>query len=63
MSANFTFAGKTVYVAKTGLRLGSKGKVTSPSAMFAKMTKGEARKLRKALRAAGAAKFAAMPRA
>lgn len=49
------FNGKNVFVAKTGLKLGSKGKVTPAGAMFAKMPKGDARKLRKKLRDMGRA--------
>lgn len=51
----FNFNGKNVFAAKTGLKLGSKGKVTPAGELFAKMAKGEARKLRKKLREMGRA--------
>lgn len=49
----FSFNGKNVFVAKTGLKLGSKGKVTPAGKLFGMMNKGEARRLRKTLRSMG----------
>lgn len=54
--------GKQVYGTPNGIRVGSKGHVIAPSFVFGKLNKGNARKLRKALRAAGFNGHAAQPR-
>lgn len=53
--------GKSVYVTPTGVRVG-KGKVTPAGAFFAALPKGHARRLRKALRAAGRPDLSGAPR-
>lgn len=58
----FNFNGKNVFVAKTGLKLGSKGKVTPAGRMYGMMNKGEARKLRKTLRGMGRVDLSAVSR-
>lgn len=50
------------YATKTGVAGGSRSPVYPPGEMFGSMLKGEARRLRKALRAAGFAGHAAAPR-
>jgi hypothetical protein len=52
----------TVYATPTGLKVGSKGRVEKGGALFARLDKGRARVLRKALRAAGLKRHAAAPR-
>jgi len=59
----FKIGGKTVFATPTGIKLGARGKVTSMSAAYSAMPKGESRKLRKALRAAGHYQHAAASRA
>lgn len=54
--------GKAVYVTGTGMKLGSKGKVGTPSQVLSMIPKGPARHLRKALKAAGHSGYAAARR-
>lgn len=54
--------GKTLYATPTGLKLTARGKVEPAGAVFAKLSKGEARKVRKALHRAGKVAMAAEPR-
>lgn len=51
-----------LHASKLGLHVGKNGEALSPGAFFGTLTKGEARKVRKALRAAGFAGYAAQPR-
>lgn len=51
-----------LHVSKLGLHIGKSGEALSPGAFYGTLTKGEARKVRKACRAAGFAGFAAQPR-
>lgn len=51
-----------VYATPTGFRFGAKGKVTPASEVYSSLSKGEARRLRKAAYKAGMIKHAAMPR-
>ena len=51
-----------VYATPTGFRFGAKGKVKPASEVYSSLSKGEARKLRKAAYKAGMVKHAAMPR-
>lgn len=55
----------SVILTATGFKIGSKGKVVNngekAASLFGSMPKGEARKLRKQLRAEGLVKFAAIP--
>lgn len=53
---------KTIGVTPNGLKIGSKGKVQEPGEVLGMLPKGEARKLRKLLNAAGHTKFAAAER-
>ncbi len=53
-------AGKRVYVTPTGVKLTSKGKVTTTTDLISSLVKGERRRIRKALRAMGHLKHAAM---
>ena len=53
---------KTVYYENGGLRWGSKGETTEPENFYAALTKGQARQVRKAARAAGLNTVAAAPR-
>lgn len=47
-------ARRSVYIGEKGtLKVGSRGKATSPKAALAPLSKGERRKIRKGLRAAG----------
>jgi len=48
-----TLAGKPVYATATGLKLTARGKVLPAGALLAALPKGDARKVRKALRSAG----------
>lgn len=43
------FNGQTVYLMAKGVRVGTRGRVSPPSKIAQPMTKGERRKLRKAL--------------
>jgi hypothetical protein len=45
--------GKTYYATGKGIKVSSRGKVTLVQTVFGSLPKGERRKLRKALRAAG----------
>ena len=51
-----------LHVSKLGLHVGKSGEPLSPGAFYGTLTKGEARKVRKACRAAGFAGFAGQPR-
>lgn len=51
-----------LHASKLGLHIGKSGEACSPGVFFGTLTKGEARKVRKALRAAGFPAFAAQPR-
>lgn len=57
-----THTGLAVYLAATGVKVGSKGKVHNVSNALGMMDKGNARKLRKTLRAEGRTAEAAAPR-
>lgn len=54
--------GSAVYATPTGFKLSSRGHVLPPSAVYSSLSKGEARKLRKASRAAGLPCHASAPR-
>jgi len=58
----FSIADKPVYATAKGLKLGSTGKVQPAGEVLGLLPKGEARKLRKALRSTGHAEKAAAPR-
>lgn len=51
-----------LHASKLGLHIGKNGEARSPGAFFGTLTKGEARKVRKALRANGFLGYAAQPR-
>lgn len=57
-----TNLGNGWFATPTGVKHTARGKVAAPGLAFGRMTKGEARKLRKALRRAGFARHAAAPR-
>lgn len=65
MNTEINVSGKNVFATPTGLKLGSKGKVTEPGLILGQLPKGTARRLRKTLRSngftrhAGAARIAA----
>jgi hypothetical protein len=59
---DYTNGTRCFYATPTGLKIGAKGKVMPVSNVLAAMDKGEARRLRKALRAAGETAKAAAPR-
>lgn len=59
MKLNILVAGVSVYVMKTGVKIGSKGKVLPAGEAFSAMSKGEVRKVRKALFEMGRRKEAA----
>ncbi len=52
-----------VYATATGLKTGSKGKVLQPEIFFGRLSKSEARRVRKALHEAGLKAMAAARRA
>lgn len=54
--------GNTYYAAATGLKIGYRGKVQPTGNALAALPKGDARKLRKAARAAGRYDIAGAPR-
>lgn len=59
---DFQIGGKNVIATPTGIKISARGKVTNMSAAYGSMSKGDARKLRKALRAAGHIQHAAASR-
>ena len=64
MRKTTTVNGVPVYVSATGLvRLGGKGKAEQAGKVYGMLNKGEARRLRKALNAAGYAGIAGAKRA
>ncbi len=54
--------GRNIFATPTGLKATARGKVIPASVFFGTMPKGEARRLRKALRKAGEARKASEPR-
>jgi hypothetical protein len=53
MSKIGTIGKRTVYATAKGLKVGARGKVERPGAVYATLDKGARRRLRKALRAGG----------
>lgn len=56
------FGDSIVYGTTTGLRVGSRGSVRPAGIVYGMLSKGEARRLRKALHRAGLRRLAASPR-
>lgn len=59
MSVNVKVNGKTLYATPTGLKLTSRGKVQPAGQVLSALSKGERRKVRKALHRAGFVRHAA----
>ena len=53
MTSAIKIDGKAVKATPTGLKIGAKGLVQHPSLVFAELSHGEARRLRKTLRKGG----------
>ena len=63
MATNLKVNGKSVYLTATGVKVTARGKVQTPGAFLGTLGKGQARQVRKALRAAGKGGWAGAKRA
>jgi hypothetical protein len=61
-TTSFSLNGKSVYLTPTGLKVTARGKVTPVGRFLGALSKGEARRARKALRKAGRKAWAGAPR-